>query len=411
VFGAGSGDYYRTRLTHTLEVAQIARQTAERIILTDAYPKDGGHPGLIIDPLVVECAALAHDLGHPPFGHKGEHDLNEFLKPGPAVTEEEGKPTPTQQKEFYEGNAQNFRILMNLEERFGEFPGLNLTHAVLLAINKYPYHINESENGKGLYTLEWNKINEVRNEWCIPTGKSTLEAQLMDISDDIAYSTHDIEYGMKAGKIRITSEFLKDTEWLKIALIREVEKAKEKDPHMWESVNSIETEIDKVMNEYLRTWVEKLGECNGNESVARQELKAHFVNKFASSVGIISEDDWYKISLVKEENPREEDHQLWRFMIILKKLAWVTLVEDLRVQRLQKRGEVIIEGLLKAFVNEEDGKKIMPREWVKKWDSMKKHEISWERFAIDYIAGMTDAYADKLYGELFGSRIGNIYGE
>jgi len=408
VFGAGSGDYYRTRLTHTLEVAQIARQTAQRLISSDVYNLPD-HPGLIIDPVVVECSALAHDLGHPPFGHKGEHDLNEFLKTNQEETVQERKQN--KQKEFYEGNAQNFRILMYLEERYGEFPGLNLTHAVLLGINKYPYHINESENGKGLYTLEWNTINKIRQEWSIPNAKATLEAQLMDISDDIAYSTHDIEDGMKAGKIRITNEFLKDTHWLQSALIREVNNAKRKDPHNWENVIKIEDEIDKVMEEYLNIWNKILKDCKNNESIARQELKAHFVNKFASRVGIIEDGEWYKISLVKEDNPYEEDSELWRFMIILKKLAWVTLVEDLRVQRLQKRGEVIIKGLFNVFKEEEDGMKIMPREWVKKWDSMKSHDITWERFAVDYISGMTDAYADKLFGELFGSRTGNIYGE
>ncbi|MBD7970488.1 deoxyguanosinetriphosphate triphosphohydrolase family protein [Paenibacillus gallinarum] len=396
VFGAGSGDYYRTRLTHTLEVTQIARQIANRLNKPDSY-KIHDNPGLKIDPIVVECAALAHDLGHPPFGHKGEHDLNEFLEKKSS-------------EEFYEGNAQNFRILMHLEERYGEFDGLDLSHAVLLGINKYPYHINKSSNDKGLYTLEWEKINEVRKEWGIPDGRATLEAQLMDISDDIAYSTHDIEDGMKAKKIRVTNEFLMETEWLETSLIREVNKDKEKDPDLWKGI-TIKDEIHKVMEKYIKVWNEKLNECNKNESIARQELKGHYVNIFANRVGVIEEVDWYKITLVKDENSLEEDLELMRFMIILKKLAWVTLVEDLRVQRLQKRGERIINGLLEVFSDQEAAPKIMPREWMNKWDKMKLYNISWERFIVDYISGMTDAYADNLYGELFGSRIGNIYGE
>lgn len=396
VFGAGSGDYYRTRLTHTLEVTQIARQIALRLNNINVYEMPDS-PGLKIDPTVVECAALAHDLGHPPFGHKGEHDLNGFLK-------------TVSSKESFEGNAQNFRILMHLEERYGKFDGLNLTHAVLLGINKYPYHINTSSKGKGLYTLEWEKINKIREEWGIPNGKATLEAQLMDISDDIAYSTHDIEDGMKAKKIRITKEFLLETHWLKTSLVREVNKAKEKDPGIWENI-TIEKEVEKVMEEYIKVWNSKLEECKKIESIARQELKGHYVNIFASRVGVIEDDNWYKISLVKEDNPHEEDSELWRFMIILKKLAWVTLVEDLRVQRLQKRGEKIIKGLLEVFQNQEDAIKIMPREWLNKWGKMEKLGISWEIFVVDYISGMTDAYADNLYGELFGSRIGNIYGE
>ncbi len=102
VFGAGTGDYYRTRLTHSLEVSQIAREIARRIGKQYTFIIRQEHPGLMLDPDVVECAALAHDLGHPPFGHKGEAVLNSLL------TEEHGLS--------YEGNAQNFRILMFLEK-------------------------------------------------------------------------------------------------------------------------------------------------------------------------------------------------------------------------------------------------------------------------------------------------------
>jgi len=400
VFGAGSGDYYRTRLTHTLEVAQISRQIADRLSKLDHIIKLPDNPGLKIDPLVVECAALAHDLGHPPFGHKGEHDLDEFLK---AANKENYQNR--EQSFRYEGNAQNFRILMNLEERYGNFSGLDLTHAVLLGINKYPYSIDENEE-KGLYHTEWKKIQDIRNQWGIPKGKATLEAQLMDISDDIAYSTHDIEDGMKAKKIILNNHFLLENDWLKDALIEQVSKAKLKDPDLWEGV-SIEIEIDTVMGSYLEIWNE-IKQRSNNESIARQELKAYYVNKFASSVGVIKNDDWYKVSLVKSENPNIEDKYLWRQMIILKKLAWVTLVEDLRVQRLQKRGEIIIKGLWEVFSDREKGMKIIPRHWITIYQNSGS---PWERFIADYISGMTDSYAEKLYEELFGSRAGNIYGE
>ncbi|MCL6456969.1 MAG: HD domain-containing protein, partial [Gorillibacterium sp.] len=79
VFGAGSGDYYRTRLTHSLEVSQIAREAARRLGEQYAFLARREHPGLMLEQAVVECAALAHDLGHPPFGHKGEEVLNDLL--------------------------------------------------------------------------------------------------------------------------------------------------------------------------------------------------------------------------------------------------------------------------------------------------------------------------------------------
>lgn len=109
VFGAGSGDYYRTRLTHSLEVAQIAREVAKRLGRTVPFLQKIEHPGLTIDPTVVECASLAHDFGHPPFGHKGEEVLNHLLMNKYGLK--------------YEGNAQNFRILMFLEKRAGSDNG------------------------------------------------------------------------------------------------------------------------------------------------------------------------------------------------------------------------------------------------------------------------------------------------
>src|SRR5690606_10656281 len=137
VFGAGTGDYYRTRLTHSIEVSQIAREVSRK--LNKQYPfllKDI-HPGLKLIPEVIEIAALAHDLGHPPFGHKGEEVLNHLLQ--------------TKYNDFYEGNAQNFRLLMLLEKRAGSDQGLDLTAASLLAINKHPYEIGVNGQCKGLY--------------------------------------------------------------------------------------------------------------------------------------------------------------------------------------------------------------------------------------------------------------------
>lgn len=387
VFGAGSGDYYRNRLTHTLEVAQIAR-VISTFLLKEAIdlPKN---PGLVINPMVVESASLAHDLGHPPFGHKGEHDLNNLL---------------LEYGEYYEGNAQNFRILMHLENIYPAHYGLNLTAAVLLGINKYPYRLKDHKK-KGLYDSEWSKIANLRADRQIPDGCRTLEAQIMDLSDDIAYSTHDIEDGIKAGKIRRDSLFITS---IIDELIEEIQNSSDK--HLWDGLDeeAMKQNINDLLNDYLTVWEEKVE--NSNEVIGRQELKAHYVNEFANSVGIIEVneygEDWYKVTFTKEG---KEDISLIRLMIILKKLVWVTLVKDIRVQRLQMRGEIIIKGLWNVFKEKENGKKILPKGWVDRFEN--DPDWKWERFIADYISGMTDSYADKLYGELYGSRAGNIYGE
>ncbi|TDL64482.1 dNTP triphosphohydrolase [Paenibacillus amylolyticus] len=382
VFGAGSGDYYRTRLTHSLEVAQIARSIARSITTTSANKE---HPGLVIDPLVVECAALAHDFGHPPFGHKGEHDLNEKLK---------------EYNLLFEGNAQNFRLLMFLEKRDSRYDGLNLSAATLLAINKYPYELTV-DSSKGLYSSEWSYISEIRNKWDMPEKKATLEAQLMDLSDDIAYSSHDIEDGIRAGKIQMNESFLLNDRLIDFVSL-EVDKAYEKEPELWEGVQ-IKQEVKKVLQEYLENWDEIHSKLQKNNSLTRKENKAFSVNNFVKQVGIIEDGEWFKVTFVDSNGM--EDVDLKRKMIILKKLAWVTLVRDLRVQRLQQRGENIINKLWDVFMKNTDS--IIPTDWLDRFNN----DDSWcsERFVADYLSGMTDSYAEKLYEELYGSLPGSIY--
>jgi dGTPase len=391
VFGAGSGDYYRTRLTHSLEVAQIAREVAKRFGRSMPDLQQAEHPGLMIDPTVVECAALAHDFGHPPFGHKGEEVLNSLLMNEYGLK--------------YEGNAQNFRILMFLEKRAGSDSGLVLTAAVLLSINKYPFLLEEEGNLKGVYASEWESIHELRTLWQMPEGCSTLEAQLMDLCDDIAYSTHDIEDGIRAGKIQMNDTFFEDNRLIRHVVL-EVLNDPSNERFAWEQLN-VEAMVRKVLADYLEQWERIFVECNQEESRTRREMKARWVSMFANGLGILDDpvNGWKKVTLVKDGI---EDLDLLRTMEILKKLAWVTLIKDFRVQRLQKRSEIIVESLWSSFKDPEKGQWIVPPDWM---DSYERHKDkwSWPRFIADYISGMTDAYAEKVYGELFASKSGSIY--
>jgi dGTPase len=391
VFGAGSGDYYRTRLTHSLEVAQIAREVAKRFARTVPLLQQQEHPGLMIDPTVVECASLAHDFGHPPFGHKGEEVLNHIL------TSDYGLK--------YEGNAQNFRILMFLEKRAGSDSGLVLSSAVLLGINKYPYPLEEEGRLKGVYSSEWEWIHELRTLWGMPCGCSTLEAQLMDLCDDIAYSTHDIEDGIRAGKIQMNATFFEDQRLLR-NLVMEIVNDPNNKGLAWEEID-LEAMVRKVLADYLDQWERIFVECNREESRTRREMKARWVSSFANSLGIVDDTakGWKKVTFVKGD---AEDLDLLRTMEILKKLAWVTLIKDFRVQRLQKRSEIIVESLWNSFIDPEKGQWIIPPDWM---DSYERHKEkwSWPRFVADYISGMTDAYAEKVYAELFASKSGSIY--
>jgi len=180
VMTAGTHDFVRNRLTHSLEVAQVARELGA---------------SLGCDPDIVDSAALAHDLGHPPFGHNGEAALD-------AAAEKCGG---------FEGNAQTLRLLSRLEGKTfapdGRSVGLNLTRATLAACIKYPWLRGEGPEGfnprkfgvyaddADIFAFVLDDLDTVPNS----SGRKPIEAEVMDLSDDVAYSVHDIEDGVVGG--------------------------------------------------------------------------------------------------------------------------------------------------------------------------------------------------------------------
>jgi dGTPase len=167
-------DFPRTRLSHSLECAQVGRELGA---------------ALGADPDLMEGACLAHDIGHPPFGHNGEEALNQIA----------------QSCGGFEGNAQSLRLLIRLEAKTvlpdGKSIGLNLTRASLDAATKYPWTRAVSAKKFGVYEDDLEIFNWYRQG--VDSGKSSMEAQIMDFSDDIAYSVHDLEDSLVSGQIKL----------------------------------------------------------------------------------------------------------------------------------------------------------------------------------------------------------------
>jgi len=176
VHGPQMDDFVRNRLTHTLEVAQVARDLSRAL---------GSQPD------IAETAALAHDLGHPPFGHNGEQALHELAEACGG----------------FEGNAQTLRLLTRLEAKTvdasGVSAGLNLTRATLDACTKYPWPRSEGTRKFGVYADDLPVFGWLRSG--APDGpRRCIEAQIMDLADDVAYSVHDVEDGVVAERVDLT---------------------------------------------------------------------------------------------------------------------------------------------------------------------------------------------------------------
>ena len=244
VMSAGADDFPRTRLTHTLEVAQIGRE------LGDA---------LGCDPDLVETACLVHDLGHPPFGHNGEEALHK------AALDIGG----------FEGNAQTFRLLTRLESktiRDGRSLGLNLTRATLDAATKYPWAFDGKNPKFGFYEedkeiFDWVRLN-AKNQ------TKVFEAQVMDISDDIAYSVHDIEdaiYGQHFSPLALDSE----PEFKEVVKLAATEYATEID----------EDNLNMALNSLIKqSWWVKSFTATQVDMAALKNMTSHLIGKFTEEI-------------------------------------------------------------------------------------------------------------------------------
>ncbi len=329
VFVNHEGDLFRTRLTHSIEVAQIARAIARALELNED---------------LSEAIALAHDLGHTPFGHAGQEALNDCMK-------EYGG---------FEHNLQSLRVVDHLEEKYAEFEGLNLTFETREGILKH------CSPGKA------KELGDIAQRF-LKKQQPTLEAQVSNLADEIAYNNHDVDDGLRAQLI--TLEQLKD-----VSLFRE---QYDEVRHLYPGISERRS-IHEIVRRMINLLVSDLIQTSLTNLQDAKPLNLDDVRVRSKPLISFSPD-------VQQAN------------LELKRFLRGNLYQHYRVYRMTKKASQVVCGLFNAFI---DDLKLMPSEYLSRALAMEqKHGVDGKaRIVADYIAGMTDRYAITEYNRLFDPR-------
>jgi len=364
-----ASDFPRTRLSHSLECAQVGREI-------------GGALGA--DPDLVETACLSHDLGHPPFGHNGENALSELASASGG----------------FEGNAQSFRILVRLEPKTisdqGLSAGLNLTRATLDASIKYPWAVGENEKLPtkfGVYQddlahFNWAKSASTSTNSSDNKFSKPLEAQIMDWSDDVAYSVHDFEDALQAGLISVNS-FRADIEKLWQV------SADENLPNLTQS--EFEKGLDRL--QALSCWPNNFD--GSHSAMARlKDLTSQLIGRFAHGAELATRAKYgdaplnrYQANLVVPQNERVE-------VALLKAISAHYIFRAQSSLDRYERERTLIQRLFSAL--SENAPKYLDRSFQLSWqEAASDHQKV--RVIVDQIASLTDPAVDLLLAKIDGN--------
>jgi dGTPase len=433
LFPGQESDFFRNRLTHSMEVAQIAKSIAIR--LNETEKNLGSSP---IDTDLVEFAGLAHDIGHPPFGHNGEHALDQLMIDNGG----------------FEGNAQTLRLLSRIEKKVTEeFPlrsntpvpidllarkdlrrGLNLTARTLASILKYdeaiPSNIRARQSAgtsgkahKGYYELEADVVTSIRSKVGVPSGikLKTIECQIMDVADDIAYSTYDLEDSFKADfssplmMIAMSDDFKRR---LSLKVAKNID-----DNYRDHPIADRNFDIDSINNILARIFSGILSErpdvgerfsapvtleeaafiLSSSTHDASKELckngyirtafTSYLIGNAIRSVEFFYDPEFPALSRVRLSLPQ------FKVVETLKHFSFQLLIESPRLKLAEKRGTEIIN---KVFKTLNDDPKLLPEDWRTLCESSQDSHFQ-QRTICDYIAGMTDQYCVELHSRITGT--------
>lgn len=315
VFLNSVGDYYRTRLTHTLEVAQIGRTIARALAANED---------------LVEVICLAHDLGHPPFGHSGEHALNALME----------------HHNGFDHNKQTYRIVTELERRYPDFNGLNLTWETLEGIVKHETEYDIAD--ANLYD---------------PDLRGSLEAQIANIADELAYTAHDLDDGLRSGMINPFQLTGKIALWDRVCA-----------SIGWDGIELGEMTRQRLIRRLIGIEVDAMIAATDARLTAANPQSARELQQLDHNVvGWNSE-----FAALNRE---------------MKRFLYENLYRHYRVMRMAEKAERVLSDLFHAYVRQPQQ---LPPTAYKRIEN-----VGLPRAVCDYLAGMTDRYALEEHAKLF----------
>lgn len=393
ILGVGQDDFYRTRLTHSLEVAQIGTGLTAQLRQNNLVLANEQVKAALPSDALIESLCLAHDLGHPPFGHGGEIALNYMMKSSGG----------------FEANGQTFRIASKLEPYTPSY-GMDLTRRTLLGLIKYPLVIKQNPDfviPSNVSTIiradDWKSIKGLFEDdkssfdWLLEplsendrvqflevlTGAATqgpfvplkakyksLDCSIMELADDIAYGVHDLEDAIVLGKV--------SNEFWQIEVL----------PGLLSTDNPWAKKHAKQLSTMLFS----------KEHHQRKNAIGALVNHLITNITLV------KLPAKFDETLLQYNAQLLPpaqpLLDLLKRFVFKHVIQNTEIQQLEFKGQRMLISLFEAFAC--DPKRLLPPQVKQLWLASEKCGLNSDRIICDYLAGMSDDHAIRVYNRLFG---------
>ncbi|MED7818394.1 MULTISPECIES: dGTP triphosphohydrolase [unclassified Francisella] len=379
IFPSFENDFFRNRLTHSLEVAQIAKSIAVKL---------NAEYDLNLDYDLIETAALCHDIGHPPFGHNGEVALNKKMRNFGG----------------FESNAQTLRLISHTAKKDVDQKqsfGLNLTYRTIASTIKYDNLIPPISDlghlSKGYYNEESRLVEDIKQKLLEPYGvKSiegsfkTIECYIMDVADDIAYSTYDVEDALKGGFIDPLSMASIDDR-----LLEKIFNAMPKDLEI--TKDEIKEILKNIFSDYIdfssdATDIYKVSKNIANNSLLRTKLTSRLVNSCIQNIEIDINQNIPIISKVYLND------QIRKQVEVLKKYILFKIIKSPKLNVLRYRGREIISEIFDILINSDVNESLLPDDIGAIFYNTHNAQGK-ARIICDYISSMTDRYIIELYNQ------------